>query len=281
MTKKVKAFFHVFSNSLLPQAPYYRKIIKVPLSFSLKYFLFLVFTVNLFFVFFYLLGSNPKEIYYIKNSFSKSLAEFPKELKIYINNGMLQTNIDRPYFMWLDLHDKKNLLLVVDQSAMPEKIKQYKANILLTSRYFVLNKNKFNDKAFIIPYEKSSFSFGKETIDQLLLWLNKYFYWFVFLAMVFSIFLFPLLLFGVSLIYLFSLSLICFVIFKFFYKKNTIMKTFQISLHATTLPFIVQYAINSFLYNARFFQMKLLLALLLLIFILSGLYEAYLDKPQR
>lgn len=273
MTKKVKAFFHVFSNSLLPQAPYYKKILKTPLSFSLKYFLFLVFVVNLFFVLFYIIRSGPREIYYIKNSFSETLSKFPNDLMIYVNSGVLQTNRDRPYFMWLDLHNKKKLLLVVDQSAMPEKINQYKASLLLTSRYFVFNKNKFNNTMQVIPYGSSSLSFGKETINQLNSWLNKYFSWLVFSSIVFSVFLFPVLVFGKSLIYLFILSLLNFVIFKFFYKKSTVIKTFQISLHATTLPFIIQYAINP--------QMQLLLALLLFIFILSGLYEAYLDKPRR
>ncbi len=281
MTKKVKAFFHVFSNSLLPQAPYYRKIIKSPLTFSLKYFLSLVFVVNLFFIFFYTLRSKPQEIYYIKNSFLNTLSEFPSDLRIYINGGLLQTNRDRPFFMWLDIQGKKNLLLVVDQSAMPEKINEYKAGILLTSRYFVLRPNKLNNKTYIVPYGKSRLSFGKESIDQLLLWLKKYYSLFVFFSILFSVFFFPLLVFAGSLIYLFLLSIFGFVIFNFLYRKNTLKKTFQISLHATTLPFIIQYAINTFIYNARFFQMKLLLALLLLIFILSGLYEAYLDKPRK
>lgn len=278
MTQKVKTFLHIFQNSALPQAPYYHKLLKTKFSFSLKYFLTLVFCVNLIFFLFYFLKINPKKVASLKNSLSQSLQTFPKDLKITIRDGKLTTNSNRPYFFWLNQNGKKLLLAVVDEVASPEKINEYRSQVLLTSNVIVLNKKSFKTEKNLIPYQALQLTLTKRGINEVKDVVLRLFTVLIFIFFVLGIFVVPLF---VSFSYLLStlvLSILCFFLFKLFYKKHTFDKTFQLSLHAITIPFSLEFGLRYFSLITPIQPMRLLYAILTSIFILSALYEAYLDR---
>jgi hypothetical protein len=130
--KKVKAFLHIFLNSLIPNASYYRKILNTRFFFSFKYFLSLIILLSLVLIFNLLNKYSPPKIIHWLTQINKTIDQFPPDLNLFINNGSLITSYNRPYFIWVkDEKNKLRLLLVVDESASLEKINQYQSMALL------------------------------------------------------------------------------------------------------------------------------------------------------
>jgi len=283
---------HIFSNSLIPNGPYYKKILKTRFFFSLKYFVFLTVILN-FFLILNLLNRYPlKKISHWLNQINIGLNQFPKDLNIFIQNGVLTSTYNRPYFVWAkDTNDKIKLILVIDESASFEKINQYQSLLLLTKNDLIIKINREIKK---IPLS----SFNSITINQQyltnlnknVLQLKKSLYLVYSLIFLLLIVFIPLFSFVINLFYLFLGSLIVFLLLKIKpEKKYHFKKVFQISFHASTLPLILNYLIF-ILPLSRFIKIKipitsfplpLIFLSLIIIFIFSGTYEAYLYNHHK
>ncbi len=291
MRRKVKTFFHVFQGSFFPHAVYYRKITRSPFSFSLKYFISLIFILNFIFFCYVVLKYNPTRLNNFLVNLTQVTRSIPKELVININNGALFTNYNRPYFFWLKNKDKKNLLLVIDETASPEKIDTYNSYILITNREIVIKKKLSSLKDFrIFPLK----NFNKKIIDQkdfqktatFFTFLHNFFYFFYFIA-IFCLFIFlPLLSLGITFFYLTIISLLVYLFFKTYYhKKIHFKKTLQLSFHAVTLPLLLDYFLMIFkptfpvnIHSQLSIPAPLIFLILLTIFVFAAVYEAYQDQ---
>ncbi|MBI4009071.1 DUF1189 family protein [Candidatus Roizmanbacteria bacterium] len=280
MTSKVKTFFHIFSHSLIPKASYYQKILKARVSYSVKYFFILIVFLNLFFSFFLFLKFSPLQINEILTNLIGNLEKFPSELIININNGTLTSNYNRPYFFWLDYKNAKHLLFVIDETASPQKIKEYNSFAVLSRNNIV-----FKDENSNVGYNLINLKFlknqiiTKETIVKVqntLSAINHGLFFIYPLAFVLVL----LMLLAVSsvstLLYILIASGITFIFYRFFLNKKIkpgFMKTLQISLHSVTLPFVINYIYGIFYLNS--YPLPLLFLFLVVLFTIVGVYEGY------
>jgi len=284
--KKVKAFFYVFFKSLVPHSLYYAKILKTRFLFSFKYFVSLIFFLNLILGLSFLRRYSPRKIYYWLNQINLALARFPSDLNVVVDNGFLISSYNRPYFFWLkDEKERLKLVLVIDESASAEKIDQYRTKALLTKTdLFIKTPGKIKK----IPLSSfNSIVLNKGTLKNILrrlFWIEKFFYalyFFIFLLVFVFTFLFS---FFVNLFYLFLASFLVFILLKLKpEKKYHFKKVFQIGLHAGTLPLFLDYLGFSFPYflpikvrlPIKPFPFPLLFLFLLTIFVIVGVDEAY------
>jgi len=259
--KKIK---DIFLNSLIPSKEFYKTIPKKKFSYSILYFLSFIFLLNfaMFIIF----------IFKINTSFR--IDKLPDNLIVNIENGFLSTNSNRPVLIWSTIGPSKRLIAVIDETATSEKIKQYNATVLFTSTNFVINHWK--DKEIInLPYTKSDtkitkdmvINFKQTLINILPLILGFIAFYMLVLTPIFTI--------VFLLIFLSLMSLTSYFIFKLWTKKITLKKTFQISLHAVTLPIII-YSFLLILNNPLVNSINSLIFLLLSLgFVTISLYDAY------
>lgn len=289
MSTKVKAFFHIFGNSLIPKASYYHKIVKTRVSLSLKYFFFLIVFLNVMLLFLFSLKLNPLRINIVLTSLINSLNDFPPEMIIDVKKGNLATNHNRPYFLWLDYQKAKHLILVIDETAMPQKIKEYNSLILITNKEIVFKDEK-KPQGYTSTSHKlvNDQTISKETVNKVqatLVNINRL----LLLTYPVGLILGVVLMTAVSLVsnvfYLLIASLTIFVFYKFIFAKKAkpeFVKITQISLHSVTLPLTLNY-----LYGVLNFRPQLLSGLFLLLvtlFTAVGVYEGYshdLPRPHK
>ncbi len=283
--KKVKTFFHIFVNSLLPQDTYYPKLLKVPFYFSLQYFTVLVFILSFIFVTSISLRLSPLKINSLLGNLAANLNKYPNDLVININKGTMTTNYDRPYFLWLDSDeaDTNHLLLVVDQEATPQKINQYDSAILLTRKNIVFKNTGTADLKIIPMKTVDNDTITKSTVDSVkntILSINKL----VLLAypllfLVFFLFL-TLVSFFSNVLYVLISAGVVYLFYHFFIQHKSrpkFVKTFQISMHAITLPMVTNYTLGVF--NLKLNQsLSVLYLLLVLLFTAVGVYKAYVHE---
>jgi hypothetical protein len=283
--KKVKAFLHIFVNSLLPQTNYYQKILKTKFSFSLKYFLFLTFLINCLFVLFFVIKIPSAKVNRLLTNLNNNLTAFPNNLIISVKNGSLLTTFNRPYFLWIDFDNMKQLLAVVDETADTQKINEYQSAFLLTTKFAVIRDMMGGRPLTVIPLSQiKDVTIDKNTIEEMrtnlaqIAKLLPLFYWGL---IVIAIILFPMFSFLVNILYLITASLFIYIVYRIFFAKSlprhhlSFKKTFQIGLHAITLPLIIDYGLT--LLNLRSKPTMLMYLFLIAVFVFAGLYEAYFD----
>ena len=278
--EKIKTFFHIFINSIIPNDKYYHKILRVKFSLSLKYLISLVVILNILFVSFYSIKLNPIFITSVLNNLNNSLDKFPKELVITKNQKGLNTTYNRPYFLWLDVKNKTNLLLAIDEKATPEKIKEYSSCLLITSKEIVM-KNKLTGNISEYSLEKvqdqkitkSTIAGIQNIINTVIAYLPLLFILIVALALIILVFTSFIIFFIYSLIS----STILFFLFKYLFKKRPhYKKALQISFHAITLPLIIGYIL--IMLNVGGQVLPYSFFFLVLVFIGAGIYEAQYEK---
>ena len=285
--KKVKAFLHIFLNSLILNSSYYQKILNTRFFFSLKYFISLIILLSLILIFNLLNKYSPIKTTHWLNQINKIIDQFPSDLSISINNGSLIKSYNRPYFIWIkDEKNRLRLLLVIDESAYSEKINQYQSIALLTKTDLFIRQNSQIKKIPLISFE--NITFNKESMKILkekISFINKIFYPLYFSIFILATILITLLSLIVNIIYTFLASVIVFVLLKLKSKKQYhLKKIFQISLHASTLPLLIYYFTFNFPllkqliktnFNIKVIPFPLVFILLLAIFIFTGAYKAY------
>lgn len=279
--RKVKTFFHIFKNSLIPTSAYYKKLLKTNFGFSFKYFISLVSLL----VIISLLAFAFKSSMYKKNysklraSVISALDNYPADLLITVENGRLSTTYERPYILFLNYNSVPHPLLVVDERAEFEKIDQYKTTVLVTSKGVVVRDNQQlkiyrfrQDDNFTINKTRVD-SFKKATLGFFRL-APFFFLILLLLAMVAG----SVLLSFFKLVYFLIPSLLVFIVVKFFVKKVKYGKVFQISLHSTTLPILFEFLLPLFGFRFRF---PFWFFILTVVFLATAVYEAYLHPPAR
>lgn len=288
MWQKVNTFFFVFKQSLFPRSTYYSKIPKARFIFSLKYFVGLTIILNLILISVMLVRYHPTRVSRFLNSVITGLNRYPSELTVNIAKGRLFSSLNRPYFLWGELDRQKKLLLVIDETAAPEKINMYNSILLLTSQEVVLKTGDITDTSFsVLPLSYfSRQSVNRKIIDQTIrtmtVFTNLVFFGYLILISLLVILL-PLSSFVITLFYLVVISLIIYYIFKIYFKKKIhYRKTLQVALHAVTFPLILDYFLIIFrptipanIEISPRLPTPMVFLILLAVFVFAAVYQAY------
>lgn len=287
MERKVKTFVHVLTQSFIPHARYYSRVLKTSFVFSFKYFLALIAVCNIILIAFLLVRYNPKKIDAALTTLSTSLSTYPQDLIITVRKGRLITNSNRPYFLWFDTKDKKNLFLVIDETASADKFTVYKSMSLLTAESLV-TQGTYGLNSFPLSYLEDQ-KITKDSISELVRTVDKFhsflvpLYIFFVLALILFV---PLVSLTVTLAYLILASLMVFLLFKFFMQKHFhFKKILQVSLHAVTFPLLLDYSLMIIRPTIRIgagvlsslpqIPLPMLFLIILSVFTAVGVYEAH------
>lgn len=281
--KKVKVFFRVLLNSIIPWPSYYSKILHMQFSSSLKYLITLVLLLNIFFIGSIYSKINYNKVHSIISAFLVSTKQIPVDYNLQITNGALLTNYNRPYFFWLDYQGRKELITVVDETATPDKIDKYGSLFLLTSRDLVTQGDLKTIPLSTLGPITINQGLIRETIsvfETILKFLPLIYICIIIILTVFM----PLFSFAVTVFYLLIASLIGYFTYLIFTKRHVkYKKTVQIAFHAATLPLILDYFIiilrpslpfKSFIVIPESF-FPIIFIFLLSFFIFTGIYEAH------
>ncbi len=283
MRQKVKSFLHVFINSLLPQSHYYKTVLKTKFSFSFKYLVSLILILNAILIIIGVSFLNPLTINDLVNSLSNSLQNYPKSLTIIINKGRLMTTYNQPYFLWLNYQNKTTPLLVIDETALPQKINEYSSSILLTSNYAVIKNMDIQGGFDTIPLSYFPSQVVNKTmiseVEANLQVIKTFLFPLYALLLLIVIIVLPLISLAVTLAYILIASALVYLFFKVWGKSRDhfrhihYKKIVHVSFHAVTLPILVDYALG--LLGARNLPISFLFFFLLFLFIFAWVHESY------
>ncbi|NTU46622.1 DUF1189 family protein [Candidatus Roizmanbacteria bacterium] len=272
--KKVKGFLAWYRESLLPQYPFYHRLLKKRLRISLLYGIAMILVSYYTYISIYIIVRQPiQSMGSTIEAVEQSLHTYPSDLVIRIQKGVVFSNYDRPYFLWATEQGKKRLLAVLDTSADAWSIHDYQSELLLTGHQLILASShapgydiiSLNNATHVI--NKASVGTIIKTIELLKVILP-----YCYLLLVFVII--PLVLLvmyaGTTLL----IALISYGIAHYFFSAVQYKRALQLTIHASTLPFAVFFGVH--LVSSRFIAFPLLI-LLFLAFSLTALYEAYGD----
>ena len=134
--KKLKTFVYVLKNSI-SSPKYYNDIVKSKINFSIKYFLALSFLVSVISVIGYSIIYLPKYISEIKISYQSIEEGFPEDFVIEFKDGSWSSNKEEPVIIKkIDLGKDNKLpqnLFVFDKEGTIEKIDEYNTMFLINS----------------------------------------------------------------------------------------------------------------------------------------------------
>ena len=283
--KKVKnqltEFIENFKKSSIINKKYLKSIIKKPVSYSVKYFFIFVFFLNLIFLSFFIIKINFLNEYKLFQSLVKSVEELPNNLIITIRNNFLSTNQNMPVFLWSDFNKNKRLLMVLDETAQEENIKDYNSFVLFTSKNVVFSSDLKFKKFSIIPYKIDYLKITKKNIIDFVTSFRRVLPLIITLFLLIIIIFVPIGIFIGYIIYIALTSLFVHLIFKLFSSKHKYTKTFQLSLHSSTLPIIINYLILNTIVITTHAYLNKIFFILLFIFAWISVYSVYPFKKRK
>lgn len=296
--RKVKAYLHTLANSFIPHPKFYGHIIKMPMRFTYQFFFVTCFFLYLIYIIVIALKIVPPNEFLSDYRISKSLASYPPNYAVHIDNGVLTSSSDHPTFVWMEIYNTKNPLLVVDDRASADKINEYSSQVLLTGTEAVYRNyadpklnfvERFNklffgpkyqqvlalDKAYsnngllMIPY-KSNAVIGHDQISQNISGIKTFFSTELITG--------PLLLALVTILFVLISGGVIYLLQPHRRKQLHIhyAKIIQVSLHAAALPMIILLLLR-LLYPST--NHALTFGIVIFIFSITAVYEAYYDHP--
>lgn len=242
---------HLFNilKSNIYDPEYYRSLLTRPFSYTFKYFLALIasiallYTVILSFVFI------PQFIPAAKAVISSVENLYPADLVVTVKDGVVTTNSDKPIIIPIPEGDKvlslanqagfANLVVIDPASSSTlEDYRRYKTAVLLTRDAVITTEQK--GKITIQPLEKGmTATIDKAKIDKFAGFAGKML---SILSPLIVLFAFVgIFLFGLALLVpMFIYALVLWLLFAIFKQKIGYWKSYQIGLHAATLPIILR-----------------------------------------
>lgn len=275
--RKLQTFWYALRHSIFPLDKYYHKIRTAPLSFSLKYFAALVFTVvaitTLAKSIHIMYAYPPEKLTFLIETIQK---DYPDDLIVRIDDlGRLSTNYDKPIVVFSPLEHNPQPIIVVDAKADTQKIYEYGSRILMTERYMVI---RVRDRLHMLQYEMNE-PLELTKTDVLNVGMNAVIalqsYWIgLFVLAVAAILIAPVIIISTQLMTLAIISAVTFIILKFAVKRKswTFRNIFQISLHSVTIPLLMTGFICITGLLPTFPHWYLIFNY---IFLAGGIYEAY------
>jgi len=261
--KQLNTFIYSFKRSI-SDPKYYKDILTVPFSFSLKYLFFLSICVviiqTLLFV-----GSvihfYPQVPTFIKQTKEVLTTAYPQALVVTIKNGEVSTNTKEPYYIdisQLNKFDKGSLkhFITIDTTANPSDYPEYETAVLVTRRAIVYpgkNSNK-TDSYSITPIDPEiDVIFSKinydNIVNQIIPYIDALPTIFIVIICV-ALFLWPFLgslfLLLWHMLYLIVGAFFAFIIASIMKVTIPFGKLYQLSMHGITLTVLVNLFLQQF-----------------------------------
>jgi len=265
---------------------YYKELPAKPFSYSLSYFLLLTAAMAFFVTLVTLFTVLPSVGSFINSTGAKVLQYYPDDLVITIQNGKVSTNQKEPYVLALPAEiknaasssaNKPPANLVVIDTNDPFSIDAFqKADTLLylTKDSVVMQDNQ--GKITITPLNRvSNFKLDKPTLNE---WMTKITPYFRVIYPVIAVGAYFIFFVGMALrlIYLFFFALLVWIVVAARKLKLGYKKSYQIGMHAITLPAIVSALLFAF---APQISAPFLFTGIALIVVLVNLNEAAPSAP--
>lgn len=277
---KLSRFFQNVVKSFT-SVEFYKQLLKTPFSFALKYFLFLVFLVSLIYStqisFAAISGAN-----YLTDKAGVDITNrIPSSFVAEFKNGHLTTSLPQPFIVPVssldpnasaaDLKGKQNILVVDTSSSFSaEKFQNYNTVAWLTATSFV-GMDPSKGKITIVPFkDMGNLVINKKTLGDFLsnniIPFLKKFIPFILPGIYLVVF------FGMSLgrfIYLLFVGFVVYLLTKISKHNLTYSKSLELSIFASTLPFLVNVVGFFFGFTIPIPFWHLLLTLIILFYFLN------------
>lgn len=229
---KLKFFFHSFVQSA-SNPGYYKEVTKSRFLSSLKYFSFFVLlTFTLSFIV-PLLLSLP----FIPEAVKEIEKLFPPDLEIKIQNGEVSTNQPEPYY----LLNENSSVVVIDTTGALTDIPEGRSGVLVTKNKIITrDQSRIEERSYNLSSFKDSLIINKDLVSQIVKKLKPFI---LAVLVVFFIFLYPLIFLSAltfNLIYILIITFFPTALSKILHLGHTYKNLLKISLHAFTLPKLVQ-----------------------------------------
>ncbi|MCX6730754.1 MAG: DUF1189 family protein [Candidatus Roizmanbacteria bacterium] len=269
--KKVKHILTTFIHSVIPQDVYYPKLLHTRFLFSLKYYVFIITLLALTFTGLVFCQFSPLKMISYKNSIVNSLSAFPEEVKITIKNGVLESNQNKPLFLWI-YHNKQPLFVFMIHTTDTLS----NSHIPLPIVFLGADKVQISYRGHIIvrSYDSSwNVAITKERILPFISSISSSFPPFMFFFYLFMLILVPLAFILSSTFFIFLSSLLVFTLLRTFIPHIHIKKCFQAGMHGTHIPLLVIILLYSLFPTAS--NIFVIATALIFVFSLVSTYEMY------
>lgn len=269
--KKVKHIFVTFLHSFVPQDIFYPKLLHTRLDFSVKYYICILSLFACIFTCLVFNFASPIKLMEYKNSVITSLNQFPKDVSITLHNGILDSNLNKPLFLWMYQQQQPLFVVLVHPK---DTIGMTKIPLPLiffgkdhmTMTYRDLNLSRSYDKLM-------SVEFSQTTVQTLVKSMNGYFPSFIFFFYLFLFMVSPALFMGGITLSIVISSLITYILFRTFIPYLHFKKCLQAGMHGTHFPLIITILLY-FLFPSSL-NIFIISAALIFVFTLVATYEMY------
>jgi hypothetical protein len=262
-------FFKKVGSSIYSPV-FYRELLDKPLKSSIRYFFTLILLLSLVFTAVISVTLIPNLHSFFSSLGTKVVAYYPEELQVTIKDGVASTNVIEPYFLQIpeELKDSNG---VSEDSFRPE-------NLLVIDTQHDFNLTRFTDQSTFALLTEDSLIYkdenGKVTIQSLkeipdvVITKDAVSRWMTSLTPFLKVLplLLPIVFFVVGfvvstfkLIYFFVAALLVWLVASIKKVKITYKKAYQITIHAFTLPLLLDVVLKIFGGSSIFFLPTILL----------------------
>ena len=269
--KKVKHILVIFLHSFVPQDIYYPKLLHTRFQFSLRYFVIILALFAFIFTGVVLYQLTPSKLSSYKNSIISSLTLFPSDATVKIAHGLLESNQNKPIFLWIYHQDQPLFVFmvysndVITSASIPSPLVFLGADKMQIS---------YRGMSFVQPYTQSWNVFiSKERIQTLIDVINSVFPSFVVFLYLFLIITLPLAYAILATFFVFVSSVLVFGLLRTFIPHIHNKKCMQAGIHGTHIPLII--TILLFMLFPSSSNVLIVAAALIFVFTLVSTYEMY------
>jgi len=285
--KKLHALNYIFWKSITSFA-YYKELVKMPFSFSWKYFWAFSISLAVFLTVTISIAVVPEINKFSQRFETRAPALFPNDLVIEIKNGEVSTNVPEPlhfpipYELLTDtpgaVSDQNQMYLVTfDTSASADDYFDSQSLILVTKNQFVAADSEADYRVYSLK-DFENMTIDKNFVDKQINTLLPFVRILPALAVFLIFVVFALILPIIRLISLIFLTVIVHLAARLMRVNLTYRKLYQIGLHALTLPVLIQIALIAFNLNPPIPFFNSILFVLYSLVILAELKSASVNK---
>jgi len=151
--RKIRAFFYTFYKSIT-SIKYYKDVVDVPLSFSIKYFLVLAFLSTVIITVFVSATVTPKAEEFVGNTLAEIKRIYPDDLEIWVENNEWYINKEEPFVVQLPMSMRgagiPTNLIVFDKEGTIDDFKNWDTFVLLNRANALI---KGDNKMEVLPLD--------------------------------------------------------------------------------------------------------------------------------
>lgn len=269
--KKVKHILTTFFHSFIPQDVYYPKLLHTQLRFSIEYYIAFIIIFSFVFTGIVFYRYSPSKITSYKNAIVQSLSSFPDTVIIRIKDGILESNQNKPLFLWIYRNDKP-LFVFMANTKDSFSLKNTPVPILFLGRDRV--QFYFKGVTFTHLYNKTDqYIITKDTLKSFLVFSDSFFPSLLFFFSLFLLIVLPISFALWSALLIIINAFLSFMLFHTFIPHIHFKKCIQAALHGTHIPLIITIILFVLFPTAP--NVLTISTSLMFVFTLVAVYEMY------